>query len=47
VDLHIQVDGNMTVLQGHNISEEAKARLMRNCPEVLDVIVHLEPESGT
>jgi cation diffusion facilitator family transporter len=47
VDLHIQVDGSMTVLEGHNISEQAKARLMQNCSEVLDVIVHLEPESGT
>lgn len=47
VDLHIQVDGGITVLEGHNISEDAKARLMQDCPEVLDVIVHLEPKSGT
>jgi len=44
VDLHVQVDGSMTVLEGHIISGEAKARLIQECPDVLDVIVHLEPK---
>ena len=44
VDLHIQVEGNITVVAGHNISEEAKARLIQKGPNIIDVIVHLEPQ---
>jgi cation diffusion facilitator family transporter len=43
VDLHIEVDGAMTVRKGHDISEEVKRRLLEKGPEVLDVVVHLEP----
>ncbi|MEJ2109834.1 MAG: cation diffusion facilitator family transporter, partial [Acidobacteriota bacterium] len=43
VDLHIQVNGNITVIEGHNISENAKARVIQKCKNILDVIVHLEP----
>ncbi len=44
VDLHIQVEGDITVFKGHNISEEAKARLIQKGPNIIDVIVHLEPQ---
>jgi cation diffusion facilitator family transporter len=44
VDLHIQVNGKITVIEGHNISEDAKARLIQKCTDILDVIVHLEPK---
>jgi len=44
VDLHIQVEGNITVFEGHNISEDAKARLLQKGPNIIDVIVHLEPQ---
>jgi cation diffusion facilitator family transporter len=43
VDLHILVDGNMTVRQGHDISESVKERLLAEGPDVADVVVHLEP----
>jgi cation diffusion facilitator family transporter len=43
VDLHIQVDKNMTVHDGHEISGKVKQRLIEEGPEVIDVIVHLEP----
>ncbi len=46
VDLHIQVDGNITVVEGHSISEEAKARLIQRGPNIIDVIVHLEPKKA-
>jgi len=45
VDLHIQVDGRITVVEGHNIAEETKASLMRKGPNILDVIVHFEPKA--
>ena len=43
VDLHIRVDSDMTVRAGHDISETVKQRLIAGGPEVIDVVVHLEP----
>lgn len=43
VDLHVLVDGDMTVKMGHDISEVVKHELLEKGPEVLDVVVHLEP----
>lgn len=43
LDLHILVDGDMTVRRGHDISEAVKERLLALGPEVVDVVVHLEP----
>jgi cation diffusion facilitator family transporter len=44
VDLHIQVDPEISVREGHDISEEVKSRLLDEGPSVIDVVVHLEPE---
>ncbi len=44
VDLHVIVDGNMTVREGHDISEAVKMRLIEEGPDVIDVVVHLEPD---
>jgi cation diffusion facilitator family transporter len=43
LDLHILVDGEMTVQMGHEISGAVKSALIEKGPEVLDVVVHLEP----
>ena len=43
VDMHILVDGNISVQEGHDISEEVKLNLMRSNEDILDVLVHLEP----
>lgn len=43
VDLHIHVDGEMSVRRGHDISEDVKRRLIMEGPKVVDVVVHLEP----
>ncbi|MCK5580652.1 MAG: cation transporter [Candidatus Omnitrophica bacterium] len=43
VDLHIQVDPQMSVRLGHDISEKVKRNLMDKGPDVFDVVVHLEP----
>ncbi len=42
-DLHIQVNGDLSVTVGHDISEEVKKILLQNGPNIIDVIVHLEP----
>jgi cation diffusion facilitator family transporter len=45
VDVHLQVDGNITVFAGHAIGEAARRRVLENHPEVLDVLVHLDAEN--
>lgn len=44
VDLHMIVDGNMSVKKGHWISHELKDYLMLNMPELEDVLIHIEPD---
>jgi len=46
VDLHITVDEDLTVRDGHDISEEVKWRLIEQGPDVIDVVVHLEPHNS-
>jgi cation diffusion facilitator family transporter len=43
VDLHIVVEGLITVREGHNIADDVKGRIIDTIPEVLDVIVHVDP----
>ena len=47
VDLHITVDEHLSVRDGHDISEEVKRRLIELGPDVIDVVVHLEPHRMT
>lgn len=44
VDLHLEVDGNLSVTKGHSISEEVKSALIKGNPKIIDVMVHLEPK---
>jgi cation diffusion facilitator family transporter len=43
VDFHLHVDPKISVSDGHRIAHEVKDRLMRECPEIVDVLVHVEP----
>jgi cation diffusion facilitator family transporter len=43
VDLHIVVDGSITVREGHVIADDVRDRIIEEIPEVLDVIVHVDP----
>jgi len=43
IDLHVQVDGDMSVREGHEICETVKKQLLDRGPDILDVVVHLEP----
>ncbi|MBI3383321.1 MAG: cation transporter [Aquabacterium sp.] len=45
VDAHLEVDGELSVRQGHDIAATARERVMRKLP-VLDVMTHLDPVSG-
>lgn len=44
VDAHIQVGGRISVSEGHHIAEAARCRVLAAHPEVLDVLVHIDPE---
>lgn len=43
VDIHVHVDGGMSVHEGHTIAHELKEHLMNELPEIEDVLVHIEP----
>ncbi|MCR3884273.1 cation diffusion facilitator family transporter [Methanotrichaceae archaeon M04Ac] len=43
VDLHVLVDPEISVEEGHRISEEVERRLVEYVSDVVDVVVHLEP----
>lgn len=43
VDLHIIVDKNMTVKEGHDIAHSLKNRLKEEMPQIADVLIHVEP----
>ncbi len=44
IDLHLEVSGTMSVIEGHDIAEEVKTILIAKNPKIIDVMVHLEPE---
>ena len=44
VDVHIQVKPNLSVSEGHHISEQVRERVMSDVDEVSDVMVHIDPE---
>jgi len=43
VDLHILVESNISVKQGHDIAHKLKEHLMEELPQVADVLIHVEP----
>jgi cation diffusion facilitator family transporter len=43
LDLHVLVNGDLTVREGHDISETVRQALLKDGPAILDVVVHLEP----
>ena len=45
VDIHIQVDGTLSVTQGHAIAHAVKAKFLESKLRIKDVLVHVEPYS--
>ncbi|HLK66069.1 MAG TPA: cation diffusion facilitator family transporter [Bryobacteraceae bacterium] len=43
VDLHLEVDPNLTVRQSHEIAHEVREQVMHRLDWVADVLVHVEP----
>jgi cation diffusion facilitator family transporter len=46
VDLHALMDDELTVHQAHDIATEIKRALIERGPDILDVVVHVEPFHG-
>jgi cation diffusion facilitator family transporter len=44
VDLHIVVNGQLTVREGHRIAHNVEAEVLKALPQVSEVLVHVEPE---
>lgn len=44
VDLHVVVDGNIPVRQGHTIAHRLKDRLQHEYPEIAGILIHVEPD---
>jgi cation diffusion facilitator family transporter len=43
VDMHVEVDPQMTVKRSHEIAHEVKNQVRHRVPAVQDVLVHIEP----
>ena len=44
VNLHVIVDGKISVSQGHSIAHEVEDKVLRSAPRVAEVLVHVEPD---
>ena len=44
IDLHVLVDPDLTVREGHSIAGLVRARILDTHPIVCDVLIHIEPE---
>lgn len=47
VDLHIVVDGSMTVREGHAIADDVRDCIIGDITDVVDVVVHVDPPEST
>jgi len=46
VDLHVKVDGEISVREGHRIAHEVKRAIQESDRRIADVLVHVEPATG-
>ena len=47
VDLHVEVDGDISVREGHHIAHAVKRAIRATDPRIADVLVHIEPARFT
>ena len=43
VDLHVVVDGGISVRSGHQIAHAVKDKIKVTHPSIMDVFIHVEP----
>ena len=44
VDLHIVVNGQLSVREGHRLAHKVEAEVLKALPQLSEVLVHVEPE---
>jgi cation diffusion facilitator family transporter len=44
VDLHLIVNGNLTVKEGHKIAHDVKDKIRAELPEIAEILMHVEPD---
>ena len=44
VDMHLVVNGKLSVMEGHKIAHDLKDKIMDILPEIADVLIHVEPD---
>jgi cation diffusion facilitator family transporter len=44
VDIHVHVNGKITVIEGHDIAHALKTHLKQALPEIEDILIHIEPD---
>jgi divalent metal cation (Fe/Co/Zn/Cd) transporter len=47
VDLHVEVKGDMSVRDGHDVAHRVKDAIKETNPSVRDVLIHIEPKDGS
>ena len=47
IDLHMVVDGSLSVRAGHTIAKDVRQRILTEGPDVMDVVIHMEPTESS
>jgi cation diffusion facilitator family transporter len=47
LDIHVVVDGDLSVRHGHDIAHQVKDRLLESPHRISDVVVHIEPATAS
>lgn len=47
LDLHLMVNPNLSVREGHNLAGKVKKRLLSEGEDIVDVLIHVEPYEGS
>lgn len=46
IDMHLWVNGKLTVEDGHEIAHEVKDKIIESVPQILNVHIHIEPNTN-
>lgn len=47
VEAHLEVDSNISVTESHRIAENARQEVLKSEEDVVDVLIHIDPQDGT
>lgn len=43
IDMHLIVDGSISVREGHDIAHHVKSKLLDSLPQIANILIHVEP----